>query len=613
MNASYGRYLDVDLTTQRISEHTIPEHWQQRFLGGKGLAARLLLDLLPGPVDPLGPDNPLVFATGPLQGTRMVGGGRHAVVSVSPKSRRVADSYCGGYFGHELALTGYDGLLIRGSSPTPVFLSVIDGKARLHAADDLWGKGTGQTETTLREQFPGSRVSSIGVAGERRVVQACIMSDRSRAAGRPGLGAVMGSKRLKAIVLRGDQTKPLADAARFSREHAAYLSTFSDPATRRFGQYGTAGGVTTLSEMGILPTRNFQQGIFAHAEEIGGVRLHDTILVERETCVGCPIRCKRAVKTSFDGHEVEPIYGGPEYETLAALGSLCMNHDLSAIAWGNQLCNEYGLDTISAGVVVAFLMEASEKGLINETIPWGDAQGLIRQIHDLAHREGIAAHAADGLSLFAEQIGADFAACIKGVEIPMHEPRGKQGMGLSYATSPRGATHMEGLHDTMLSVDPPCPELGIDHTYDRFSLEDKVLPAKTFEDLRSFDNSLVVCCFTTRSVGERYNYPAIRSLVEAATGRTLDVEEMLRIGERGYAAMRLLSGLLGHTQDEDGLPARFAQPLPSGPSAYPVDPGTLRSTIRALYDARGYDRFGPTDATLRALDMDDCTGRLPRP
>lgn len=612
MNATYGRYLDVDLTSHQISDYPIPEDWSRRFLGGRGLAARLLLDELPLAVDPLGPDNLLVFATGPFQGTRVVGGGRHAVVAVSPKTGRVADSYCGGYFGHELGRSGYDGIVVRGASPTPVVLALIDGDASLHPAEDLWGTGTGHTEEALRARFPGARVTSIGVAGERRVAQACLISDRSRAAGRPGFGAVMGSKNLKAVVVRGHTTKLLADPDRFAEANRAHLTTFSDPGIQRFGQYGTAGGLTTLSEMGILPTKNFQQGVFDHAEEIGGVRLHDTILVDRETCVGCPIRCKRAVRTTFDGNEVRPEYGGPEYETLAAFGSLCLNSNLASIAWANQLCNEYGLDTISAGVVIAFIMEASERGLIDETIAWGDPHAVVGMIHGLAHREGIAAHAADGLPPWAERLDADFSMCIKGVEIPMHEPRGKQGMGLSYATSPRGANHMEGLHDTMLASDAPCPELGVDRAYDRSSLDGKVVPVKAFEELRSFDNALVLCCFTARSTGERYNYPQIRTLVEAATGLSIDAEEMLRIGERGIAAMRLLSGRQGHTRDDDRLPARFAEALPAGPSDRPLDPRVLQTAIDALYEVRGYDRFGPTDDTLRALQMEDCIGKLLR-
>lgn len=613
MYAAFGKYLDVDLTTGTIQDYDIPDNWQTRFIGGKGMAARLLLEELSQSASALSPENILVLATGPFQGTSVVGGGRHAVLAISPKTGRVADSYAGGFFGHQLGRSGYDGILIRGAYDKPVILTLIDGVASLQPADDLWGMGTSITEETLKSRFPGACVSSIGIAGEKKVVQACIINDRSRSAGRPGFGAVMGSKKLKAVVVRGHLNKTLADQERFSNERAAYVKTFINDGYQRFGQYGTGGGLTSLSEMGILPTKNFQQGTFDHAEDIGGVHMHDTILVKRETCAGCPISCKRAVKTSFDGSEVLPEFGGPEYETLAAFGSLCLNKDLDSIALANQRCNDYGLDTISAGVVIAFLMEASEKGLIKDDIAWGDPRAVIRLVDELAHRDGLAAQAADGLELFAGRINAGFSITIKDVELPMHEPRGKQGMGLSYATTPRGASHMEGIHDTMLTSESPCPELGIDHAYDRFSLQDKVQPAVVFENLRSFDNSLVLCCFTSRALGEDYSYPTIRSLLEAATGLTLDADEMIRIGERAYAAMRILSGRSGHTMDEDCLPDRFSQPLPTGASAgHPVDPDVMRQVIADYYEARGFDRFGPTDDRLRTLGMDDCVGKLTR-
>jgi len=613
MKGLYGKYLDVDLTKGDVSVYRVPETWETCYVGGRGVAARILLDELPETVDPFGPENILVFATGPFQGTGIVGGGRHAVLSVSPKTGRVADSYVGGYFGAELGRSGYDGILVRGIAASPVVLRLIDGVASLEPAGDLWGQGTGKVEDSLIASHPGSRVATIGVAGEQLVHQACIMNDRSRSAGRPGLGAVMGSKRLKAIVVRGQNEKPLHDAKRFADERTRYAKTFLDEGTQRFGEYGTAGGVTWLSEQGILPTKNFQEGAFEGAEAIGGVRMHDTILVGRETCAACPVRCKRVVETSFGSDPVLPAFGGPEYETVAAFGSLCMNDDLDVIALANQLCNDLGLDTISAGVGVAFLMEASEKGLIDESIPWGAGDEIIRLVREMAHREGVGGLVSDGLVPFAEEIGADFAVAVKGVEVPMHEPRGKKGLGISYAMTPRGANHMEGMHDTMLAGDAPSPEIGVTRPYDRFTLEDKVDVAVRFENLRSFDNSVVLCCFTTRSTGDGYNYREIRSLLEAATGLELTAEEMLRIGERNMALMRLLSGRMGHRMSEDGLPARFADALPKGGSAgHAIDPKTLDQVIAEAYTLRGYDEVGPTDETLRALGMDDCVGKLSR-
>jgi aldehyde:ferredoxin oxidoreductase len=381
MAGSTGKYLDVDLSSGKVGGYTIPEAWRERLVGGKGIAARILLEELPERVDPFGPENILVFATGPFQGTGVVGGGRHAVLAVSPKTGAVADSYAGGHFGHELGRSGFDGILLRGRAETPVVLTLLDGKAEIQPAAGLWGMGTGEAEETLKARYPGARVSSIGPAGERLVSQACIINDRNRSAGRPGLGAVMGSKLLKAIVVRGKSERALYDSDRFARERAAHAKTYLDKRWQGFGEYGTSSGLVWLSEQGILPTNNFREGTFDQAGAIGGERMHDTILVGRDTCAGCPIRCKRVVKTSFAGTDVLPEFGGPEYETLAAFGSLCRNADLASIAFANQLCNDYGLDTISAGVAAAFLMEASEKGLIHEEIAWGDPHAVVSVVH----------------------------------------------------------------------------------------------------------------------------------------------------------------------------------------------------------------------------------------
>jgi aldehyde:ferredoxin oxidoreductase len=613
VNGGFGKYLDVNLTNGAIGEYPIPDSWRERLLGGKGLAARLLLEELPERVDPFGPENLLVFATGPFQGTGVVGGGRHAVLAVSPKTGAVADSYAGGHFGYELGRSGVDGMIVRGRAAVPVILTLLDGKAELQPAGGLWGRGTGETEKALLDRYPRSRVSSIGPAGEILVSQACIINDRSRSAGRPGLGAVMGSKLLKAVVVRGRADKPLHDPERFARERAEHAKAYVSEGWQGFGKYGTGSGLVWMSEQGILPTDNFREGMFDQAEAIGGEKMHDTILVGRDTCAGCPIRCKRQVKTEFGGIDVLPEFGGPEYETLAAFGSLCHNHDLAAIALANQLCNDYGIDTISTGVAAAFLMEASEKGLVDEEIAWGDPVAMIGIVHAIARREGIGDRIADGLEIFAQEVGADFAMTIKGVELPMHEPRGKQGMGLSYATTPRGASHLEGMHDTMLERDNPCPELGVTATYSRFTLLDKVEPSIVFENLRSFTNSLVLCCFTMNETGKGYNVPAIRSLLEAATGLAIDAAEMQAIGARAYALVRLLSARAGHTRDLDGLPARFREPLPRGASdGHPIPAKDMKTAVVAYYKARGYGRFGPTAKTLRALGLDDCTQWIQR-
>ena len=612
MKGVFGRYLWVDLSSGKIEEKEIPERWYELFLGGRGIAARLFLEYVRPGTDPFSPENTLIFATGPFQGTGLAGAGRHVVMAISPKTRSIADSYVGGFLGHELGRSGYDGIFITGKAAEPVYLLLYEGKAELREARDLWGKFTAEVEAELRSRHSGVRVAAIGPAGEKLVSQACIIHDRNRAAGRPGLGAVMGSKLLKAIAVKGYTEKPLAHPEKFAKARAEFAQDLlSDEGTVRFGEYGTARGVTWLSEMGILPTKNFQEGVFDFASEIGGEKLKETILVDRDTCAGCPIRCKRVVKTEFLGQEVLPDYGGPEYETLAALGSLCLVSDLRAIALANQLCNAYGVDTISMGVAIATLMEASEKGLISERVPWGDGKAVVEWVERISRREGLGDEIAQGLEAWAKKIGADFVMTIKGVEVPMHEPRGKVGLGLSYAITPRGANHMEGLHDTMLEQDSPTPELGVVSRYDRFSLEGKAQLVVLYENLRSFVNSLVMCAFTTRETGPRYNFPKIRELLAYATGLEIGPEEMLQIGARNFSLMRLYSGLCGYTKAEDRLPQRFHEPLPRGASGgRPIDPELFRKEIEAYYRLRGWDERGPTRETLERLGLSDLVPKL---
>ncbi len=606
MNGVHGRYLDVDLSTGKVGEREIPEAWYGLHLGGRGIGARLLLELVRPGTDAFSPENALVWATGPLQGTGVAGAGRHVVLAVSPKTGSLADSYVGGYVGHELGRSGYDGIVVRGQAARPVYLLLAEGRAELRDASDLWGKATGEVDRILNERHPGVRVAAIGPAGERLVLQACIVHDRSRAAGRPGLGAVMGAKRLKAIAVAGNTEKPLARPKEFARARALFAQELMDEGMKRFGEYGTARGLTWLSEMGILPTKNFQEGVFDHASAIGGETLAQTILVDRETCAGCPVRCKRVVEAEFAGRKVDPAYGGPEYETLAALGSLCLVSDLKAIALANQLCNAHGLDTISVGVAIAALMEASEKGLIPEPVPWGDGKALVEWTERIARREGLGDELASGLEGWARKHGIEFAMTVKGVEIPMHEPRGKVALGLSYALSPRGATHLEGLHDTMLEQDDPTPELGVRRRMDRFALAEKARVLVVYENLRSYVNSLVLCAFVTRDTGPRYNHGRIRELVGHATGLDLSPQDMLAVGERNFALLRLFAARAGIGPERDGLPGRFHEPLPRGASAgRPIGEAGFSREMAAYRRIRGWTRDGLSRAKLRALGLED--------
>lgn len=606
MKGVYERYVDINLTREKVKDYEIPEQWSKKYLGGRGIGVRILLEELKSGVDPLGPDNIFVLATGPFQGTSLGGAGRHAVIAKSPKTKSISDSFVGGFFAHQLGRSGYDGIIIRGQASSPKYITLIDGEIKIHQADKLWGVDTKQTEEWLKSKYGDVKVTSIGQAGENLVQFACLINDEGRAAGRPGFGAVMGSKNLKAIAVKGDRNKPIHDQEQFKTLRKELTRILADEAGEDFGKYGTPGGVNSLNELGILPTKNFQEGIFEGAENISGETLYEDILTKRDTCTGCPVRCKRVVETEFAGQKV--VGPGPEYETIAALGSLCLNDDLLSIALANQKCNRYGLDTISTGSTIAFAMEAVEKGLLKDLdLSWGGSNKIIELIDLIANREGIGDLLARGIASVSQEMGADFAQEIKGQEIPMHEPRGKKGFGISYATSPRGATHVEGLHDSVFESTPVASELGVKGTLDRFSLEDKAKVAKVYEDLMSFTNSLIMCRFTSfNRVGDHYVYPEIRKALSALIGRDIGVEEMLKIGERNYLLLRLAAVRERYDRKDDDLTKRLKQPLSRGASSdEPIPDENLEKVLDDYYELRGYDKNGkPSNHKLEELGID---------
>lgn len=608
MKGVNGKYLDVNLSNGKISDYDIPEEWYRLHLGGRGIAARIMASELEGGEDPLGDENILIFSVGPLQGTNLGGAGRHCVTAKSPKTRSVSDSYAGGFFGHELALSGYDGIMVRGRAKNPVYLSLIDSEAELISAGDLWGKTTYETEQYLKDKHDGARVSSIGPAGENHVMFSCIINDMGRAAGRPGFGAVMGSKNLKAVAVEGNQEKDYYDREKFSEIRKDFARKLTDEEGQEFGKYGTPGIVLGLNETGILPTENFRRGEFEGAEEISGEKLYEDYMSKRDTCAGCPVRCKRVVDTEFSGEEVKGA--GPEYETVAALGSLVLNDDLAVVSLANRKCNEYGLDTISAGVTIAFAMEAHEKGYLDSpeglSLNWSEPETIIGLIDKMASREGIGDFLAEGIPSAEEELGTDFAQQIKGQEIPMHDPRGKKGFGLSYATSPRGATHVEGMHDTVFESSSSAGELGLGDRYDRLALESKARLAKVYEDLMSFTNSAISCRFTTfNRAGDRYIYPELREALNAVTGRDLDPEEMLTIGERNLLVLKYLSFREGYGMEDDDLTDRLKSKLPAGGSKGEGLPQEdLDAMKEEYYQLRGIEDGRITEEKLRSLGLE---------
>jgi len=616
MNGCFGKYIDVDLSREKVDDYPIPESWYERHLGGRGIATRILVEELEGGEDPLGPDNIMVFATGPYQGTGAPGGGKHAIFGRSPKNNTINESYAGGYFGHALGRSGFDGIVIRGAAKTPQCLVIQNGKVEIVDADDLWGLDTGEVEEKIKARYKNVSVSSIGIAGENLVQSACIINDRCSSLGRSGWGAVMGSKKLKAIACAGNIDKPVYDAESLKKDIRQYVKYIKSREDRTFfGETGTINHVKLYSDLGTLPTKNFQEACYDDAVKIADVGLAP-ILVRRGTCAGCPIACKRVVKTEFMGRPVMERYGGPEYETSVAFGSLCLNNNIHAVCLANQLCNQYGLDTISTGCMIAFVMEATDKGLLSEAqgAKWGDAERVIELVDLIAKREGIGDSLAKGLAHFAKEIGGEaFAMHIKGQEVPMHEPRGKVGLAISYATSPRGANHVDGMHDHLFVIPDTMPLWGVTEPVDVFTWERKPEVDKLAGDIMSFTDSMIGCLFLNLPLAHPEQFEYDRRILRDITGMDLDPKAVALIGERNVVIRKIMTAWDGYTRADDDLPARFKAPLPGGPAAgRPIIHEEFHAAVDKWYRLRGYDAYGPTDEKLAELGLKELQGLIRR-
>ena len=611
-----GKILRVNLSQGTTSADALDELFCRKYLGGAGFISYFLLKELQQGIDPLGPENKLIFALGPVTGVPLPGSGRHCVGAKSPLTGGYAKSESGGFWGAELKHAGYDAIIVEGKAEKPVYLWIHDGEASIRDASYLWGKNTKEMQETIRAELGDSliRVAGIGPAGENLVRIACIMNDLKDAAGRGGMGAVMGSKNLKAIAVRGhkrtkvDEPERLKEIRQWVLAHRELWASFAE--------YGTGspalmeGGVTT----GNVPVRNFLDGEFPEISKITGGAVKDTIRIKMEGCYACPVRCKKVVKVD-EPYSVDPAYGGPEYETLAAIGSNCGVSDLKAIAKGNELCNAYSLDTISAGVVISFAMECFENGLLTTKdtdgieLRFGSAEAMLKIIDLIAKREGIGDILAEGVARAAQKIGkgaTEFAMHVKGLEIPMHEPRVKAALGLGYAVNPNGADHCANLHDTMLSQPGPAFDnarlLGILEPLPA----DELGPRKvaTFRNIhlqRIVGDSLVLCQFVPYDVNQAAD------ILSAVTGWNTGPVEMLRIAERTMTMARLFNIREGLTAADDKLPNRFFQPKRNGVlSTKFYDPEQLEKAKSYYYTLMGWDaKTGiPTPEKLQELGIE---------
>jgi len=588
MKGFNGRILRIDLESRRTRLESPDEAFYRQYLGGRGIIAHTLLRELAPRTDPFAPENRLVFALGPLSGHPFVGSGRHSVGCKSPLTGGFGESEAGGYWGAELKKAGFDALIIEGAAATPVYLWIKDGTAEIRDAAACWGLDVGDAHRAICAELndAGIRTAIIGPAGERRVRFSCILHDITHAAGRSGIGAVMGAKNLKAVAVRGSRAPQTAAPEKLKEINRGMLKNFKERSQHWI--VGTGRGIVNHEKTGNIPICNFSGGKFPGIEKIQPQILCENHLEKMAGCYGCPIRCKRVVRME-QPYRVDPLYGAPEYETLAALGANCGIDDLAAVVKANELCNRYGLDTISTGVVISFAMECFEKQILtlDDTggleLTFGNAAAMLAMVERIAQRTGLGDLLAEGSRRAAEAIGkgaAELAMQVKGQEIPMHEPRLKQTMAIHYSVHAGGADHASGASDTQPLDDDSARRL-----------YEKGFKAQLV-------NYLGLCKFVP------WSHQEVLDALSAVTGWEMDTTELMQVVERSLALARIFNLREGFSAKDDVLPKRFSATPAAGPLKG-IDPQLLRAGQQAYYRLLGWDRQGiPTRAKLAELMID---------
>ncbi|MBI4786429.1 MAG: aldehyde ferredoxin oxidoreductase family protein [Chloroflexi bacterium] len=590
MNGWTGKILEIDLSAATIKTYALDIDMARRFLGGRGLGARLLWDAVGPDVEPLSPDNVLIFATGPLTATGYQTSNRFSVSTKSPLTGTILDANSGGFWGMQFKKAGYDALIVRGRAARPVYIEITPAGVTIKDAQHLWGARVGAVTAALGQNDNRRNVLCIGPAGENLGRMAAIMNDGRRSLARGGPGAVMGSKNLKAIVVEGKERPGIENQERFKfllYESRKMLRT-SPLTSQALPEFGTAVVMNLVNNIGALPTRNFQQSQFEGAEAISGEALTERYLVKNASCWACPIGCTRISRTDHVEGE------GPEYETTWAFGAQCGIDDLEAIVEANHLCNEVGLDTISTGSTIGCAMELTERGLLDSDLRFGRADLLSPIIEAIAYRRELGDDLAEGsLRLASKYRAPELSMSVKGLEMPAYDPRGMQGQGLLYATSNRGACHMRG---NMLGLEV----LGLPKLIDRFQVQGKSSYVILHQNTAAAIDSLVVCKFTHMAVAEEY----FARVLSAVSGIEFSTGDLVRVGERVWNLERLYNLREGFTCADDSLPARLLrEPLADGPSKGWVN--QLEPMLAEYYRARGWDAQGvPGRAKLKEIQLE---------
>jgi len=592
-----GKVLRVNLSTKKITIEPLRMDWAEKFLGARGLGSRYLIEEVDPKVDPLSPENKLIFATGPVTGTLATSAGRFNVVTKGPLTGTIAASNSGGYFGPELKYAGYDLVIFEGKADKPVYLWIYNDHVELKDASHLWGKDCYETtDAIIAENDPEAKVACIGPAGENLVLFACVMNDKHRAAGRTGVGAVMGSKNLKAVAVRGTGGVKIADREAFLEALRKARKKIAEHPVSGDGlpTYGTNVLVNVINSVGALPTRNFKEAWFEGADKISGETMASTILLRNKACASCASACGRVTKAMGE------IGEGPEYEAVWSYGAQCGVDNLEAISKANFICNKLGMDPITMGSTIGCAMELAELGLIDEkkagvSLHWGNAEAIVKLTEDTGYRRGFGDELALGSYRFAEKYGhPELSMSAKKQEMPAYDPRALQGMGLEYATSNRGGCHVRGYLTS--------PEvLGIPEKLDPTDTQSKPQWTKTFQDLTAAVDSLGFCLFLTFAL----DAGDLASQVTPIIGREVTAEELLTIGERIWNLERLFNLRAGISPKKDTLPPRLLkEPIPAGPSKGRVN--KLHEMLPGYYQLRGWDKDGiPTKEKLKSLDLLD--------